>query len=149
MKTIEQIKLQPRLMILDLAPDGGRAWAELASTKKAQPAAVIFSWGGGWDHVSVSFKNRIPTWEEMAEVKRMFFHPEETVIQYHPREEDYVNNHPNCLHLWRNPDSETPLPPWWMTGLKPGVTKEEAIKEAAAYFKERADQKEVKNGNPR
>lgn len=139
MKTITQLHLQPRLIILDTAADGGRAWAELSSTKKPQQAAIIFSCGGGWDHVSVSFNNRTPTWDEMAEVKRMFFHAHETVIQFHPREEDYVNDHPNCLHLWRNQDAETILPPWWMTGLKRGATRQDAIKAAEAYFKERGE----------
>lgn len=143
MKTIEQIRLLPRLIITKVATDGGHGWAELSSSKKPQQAAIIFSWGGGWDHVSVSFKNRIPTWDEMAEVKRMFFYPHETVIQFHPREEDYVNDHPYCLHLWRNQESNIELPPWWMTGLKPGTTKQDAIKAAEAYLKERAEQEET------
>ncbi len=145
MKTIEQIRIQPRLIIRDIGPDGGRGWAQLSSSRKPQQAAIIFSWGGGWDHVSVSFKSRIPTWEEMAEVKRMFFRADETVIQFHPREEDYVNDHPNCLHLWRNQDADHELPPWWMTGRKPGTTKQDAIKAANAHFKERAEKLAARN----
>jgi hypothetical protein len=55
----------------------------------------------GWDHVSVSLEHRIPTWEEMDFIKRMFFKPNEIAIQYHVAEQDHVNIHPNCLHLWR------------------------------------------------
>ena len=62
---------------------------------------VIASNGGGWDHVSVSKKNRIPTWDEMCAIKDMFFEPEEVDVQYHPKQSEYVNNHPYCLHLWR------------------------------------------------
>jgi hypothetical protein len=55
----------------------------------------------GWDHVSVSLENRIPFWDEMDYVKRMFFKPHEIAVQYHVAEKDHVNIHPNCLHLWR------------------------------------------------
>ena len=48
---------------------------------------VIASNGGGWEHVSVTPCNQkrktCPTWEEMCQIKAMFFEPEETVIQYH------------------------------------------------------------------
>ena len=62
---------------------------------------VIASNGGGWDHVSVSRKNKMPTWDEMCAIKDMFFEPEEVAVQYHPKKSEYVNNHPYCLHLWR------------------------------------------------
>lgn len=64
---------------------------------------VIASDGYGWEHVSVSLKNqkRCPTWEEMCAIKDMFFKPEEVVMQLHPKQSEYVNLHPYCLHLWR------------------------------------------------
>lgn len=71
----------------------------------------IASWGGGWDHVSVSRTDRCPRWEEMQAVKELFFRPEECAIQFHPQQTDYVNVHPYCLHLWRCQDSEFPMPP--------------------------------------
>jgi len=54
-----------------------------------------------WEHVSVSIENRCPTWEEMCLVKSLFWEPEDTVVQFHPPESDYVNAHRFCLHLWR------------------------------------------------
>jgi len=72
---------------------------------------VVASWGGGWDHVSVSLNTRCPTWDEMCWVKRKFFADDETVIQYHPAESDYINCHPFCLHMWRPQLAEIPLPP--------------------------------------
>jgi hypothetical protein len=77
---------------------------------------VIASDGGGWDHVSVSPRNakRCPTWNEMCEIKKMFFEPEETIIEYHPPESDYINIHPYCLHLWRPQNQDIPTPPKWM-----------------------------------
>lgn len=62
---------------------------------------VQISDGGGWDHVSVSLEHRCPRWEEMCFVKRLFFRDDEEVMQLHPKESNYVNRHPYCLHLWR------------------------------------------------
>lgn len=82
---------------------------------KGKSFFVVASNGGGWDHVSVSpgtnRKNGIPTWEEMCAIKDMFFEKEETVVQYHPAESNYINVREDCLHLWRPNTTELPLPP--------------------------------------
>lgn len=76
--------------------------------------------GEGWEHVSVSLagvmqlikdRRRTPTWEEMCYVKRQFWQPEETVVEYHPPRSRYVNNHPYVLHLFRPLAIEFPMPP--------------------------------------
>lgn len=72
---------------------------------------IIASAGEGWDHVSVSRKNRCPNWTELEHVKRLFFLPDETAVQFHVPSADHVNNHPNCLHLWRCRDQPFPRPP--------------------------------------
>lgn len=77
---------------------------------------VIASSGMGWDHVSVSRRDRTPTWEEMARVKKMFFKDDETVMQLHVPISDHINCHPNCLHLWRPQEQEIPRPPSVMVG---------------------------------
>ena len=71
---------------------------------------VIASDGGGWDHVSVSLPDRCPTWSEMCAIKRLFFAPDEVVMQLHPAERHYRNFHPYCLHLWRPQEQTIPLP---------------------------------------
>ena len=129
MKTLSELRATPRLVIKFSSEDGGIAEAYCFSSKKPYPATVIFSWGGGWDHVSVSFTNRCPTWEEMCEAKRMFFHPGETAWEYHPMESEYVNNHPYCLHIWRCQHSSIPIPPAWMLGKKKGQTFSEAMQQ--------------------
>lgn len=129
MKSLVEPKKTPRLLILREGPDGGWAEAHLASSKKNTPAVVVFSWEGGWDHVSVSFRNRTPTWEEMCEIKKMFFHPEEACVQYHPAESEYVNNHTYCLHIWRSQREAMPVPPSWMVGSKQGQSLAQAIKQ--------------------
>ena len=72
---------------------------------------VIASDGLGWDHVSVSREDRIPNWREMCLVKKMFWEAEDCVIQFHPPESQYVNNHPYVLHLWRPQSEKIPMPP--------------------------------------
>ena len=72
---------------------------------------IVASAGGGWDHVSVSRKNRCPNWLEMEHVKRLFFKDDETAMQLHVPPSDHINNHPHCLHLWRPADGNIPRPP--------------------------------------
>jgi hypothetical protein len=74
-----------------------------------------------WEHVSVSLVHqpkKCPSWLEMSAVKSLFWGPEEVVMQIHPAEKDYVNNHPGCLHLWRPVKSPISLPPALLVGLK-------------------------------
>jgi hypothetical protein len=77
---------------------------------------VISSCDGGWDHVSVSRQDRVPTWDEMCRIKDLFFDDEETVLQYHPPKSQYVNQCKYCLHLWRPHGVVIELPPQWMIG---------------------------------
>ncbi len=79
---------------------------------------LVASNGFGWDHVSVSLhrKNganikRCPSFEEMQMIKEKLFAEEEVVFQLHPREEDYINTHPYCLHLWRPNNYNMNIPP--------------------------------------
>ena len=132
MKSVEEIKKQPNLMIKSISKDGGFGFV----FQKMKPwASVIFSWGGGWEHVSISPLNKriVPSWDEMCKLKDMFFLPEEWVVQFHPAESEYVNNMPNCLHLWRPINEKMPTPPSIFTGIKKNQSKEEFIKEIYEY----------------
>ena len=75
---------------------------------------VIMSTGFGWDHVSVSLKNRCPNWPEMEHVKRVFFRDDETAMQLHVPPAEHINHHPYTLHLWRPLEAEIQRPPGWM-----------------------------------
>lgn len=70
-----------------------------------------------WEHVSVSTAVRCPTWEEMCLVKSLFWDAEDAVMQLHPPESDYINNHPYCLHLWRPIGVEIVRPPAITVGV--------------------------------
>lgn len=74
---------------------------------------VVASWGEGWEHVSVSRRDRCPSWEEMEHVARLFW-PNETAMQLHVPASDHINVHPFCLHWWRPIGVEIPMPPGWM-----------------------------------
>lgn len=78
---------------------------------KGETYYIIASDGGGWDHVSVSSKHKIPSWTTMSKIKDMFFHEEEAVMQLHPAKSDHVNIEKNCLHLWRPQQEAIPMPP--------------------------------------
>jgi hypothetical protein len=72
----------------------------------------------GWEHVSVSCKNRCPNWQEMNWVKDQFWNPDECVVQFHPPQSEYVNNHPYTLHMWRHIVMAFPMPPSILVGYK-------------------------------
>lgn len=91
--------------------------------RKSMPLTVIASDGDdglskhGWEHVSVSYQDRCPTWQEMSHVKSIFWDENDCVVQFHPPKVDYINNHSFCLHMWRSTVSEMPRPPSWMVGF--------------------------------
>lgn len=108
----DKIKRISGLCIVREAEDSGEGYIFGLDVKKPnRPAVVIWSWGGGWDHVSVSFRDRCPTWDEMCRVKDAFFNRDECCIEYHPAQADYVNLYPYCLHIWKPQALEIPKPP--------------------------------------
>jgi len=104
------------------SPDFGAFW--LPPKIGNRQLLVIASNGEGWEHVSVSVRQggrvHTPTWEEMAHVKSIFWDDEDCVIEYHPPRSEYVNFHPNVLHLWRPIDVPFPTPPSILVGPKQG-----------------------------
>jgi hypothetical protein len=52
----------------------------------------------------------------MCFVKDLFWDDEECVMQLHPPKSDYVNCHPNCLHLWKPVGQDIPRPPSELVG---------------------------------
>lgn len=94
------------------AGDQGNGLFNIASPIDGANLKVIASDGGGWDHVSVSRRNRCPNWTEMDFIKRVFFLPDEVAMQLHVAESEHLSLHPYCLHIWRpNDGSAIPLPP--------------------------------------
>ena len=136
MKTMDEIRRLPRTVILAQSDDGFQAMTKLLSSPKNYPALVQGSWGCWWDHVSVSFEKRMPTWDEMAEIKRMYFRPDEVCYQLHPAEQEYVNLHKYCLHIWRPQREAVPVPPTWMVGPLKGQSMDEMMAIADKAYRE-------------
>lgn len=79
----------------------------------------------GWEHLSVSHKNKIPSWECMNEMKEMFFYDDEECFQFHPKKENYINNNEYTLHIWRRTDGKMEPPPHILVGFRPGHVEED------------------------
>lgn len=116
-KVPEKYRFTNRASPLATNPDSGNNGCFIIPFESFE-LVVIASDGEGWEHVSVSMRNRTPNWREMCFVKDLFWGAEDWVVQYHPPISEYVNNHPNCLHLWRPTKSKMPTPPSILVGLK-------------------------------
>lgn len=129
-------------MLATTAADGNNGAFHLESPEPGWRLALIASDGSDvpdvadwqWEHVSVHAYRpgkpqpegftissrrpamRTPTWVEMAYVKRLCWDAEDVVVQFHPRESQYVNCHPHVLHLWRPKNQEFPTPPSILVG---------------------------------
>lgn len=127
MKTLEEIKESKRVLVGRVTADGGSGEIHLPTWS----GTIIWSFGGGWEHVSVSpYKSRItPSWDDMCRIKEIFFKDEECVVQYHPPKSQYVNNMKNCLHLWRPINQALPMPPSIMVGIRNGQDMKSARQE--------------------
>ena len=86
----------------------------------AQGLRLIVGNGMGWDHVSVSRKSRMPTYDDMKWAKRMTFRMDSVAMELHVPEVDHINFHAYCLHLWRPQNEVIPMPPNIMVGPTSG-----------------------------
>lgn len=133
MKTFDQIKESFRINVLTESADGFSAKISLPNWL----GTVVCSTGAGWEHVSVSpEKIRVtPSWNDMCIVKDIFWNEDEAVIQIHPAKADYVNNMPNCLHLWRCTYKEMTIPPSVLVGVRKGQTVAEVMSEIKEAYR--------------
>ena len=133
MKTIEEIMASQRIAIDLTDPEGFHGVIQFPRWQ----GSIIVSWGAGWEHASVSPFRRsyTPTWDDMCFLKNLIWHEDEAAIQIHPPKEEYVNNMPNCLHLWRCTYREMILPPSCLVGIKKGQTGAELKKEIEEAYR--------------
>lgn len=64
---------------------------------------------GLWLHLSVSRRDRDPSYADLKVVKGLFIGRERKAIQVFPADSEHYNFHPHCLHLW-SPVTSDPLP---------------------------------------
>lgn len=56
-------------------------------------------------HVSLSYATKDPSWHDIKQVRATFFDGDTDVIQVLPREDEYVNVHAHCFHLFEAPET--------------------------------------------
>lgn len=119
---IDQYRRRGAGVILRFGTEGNHraGMFELPSaTAEGVTLRVVASVGKGWDHLSVSTRRRCPVWEEMEQVKRLFFQPGECAMQLHVPVAEHINHCPYCLHIWRPHKKAIPRPPGWRVGPRP------------------------------
>ena len=113
-----ELKARNDFKIIKTGFDGGMG---IFTKGKMKDMSVIWSFAGGWEHVSINGVKRMPTWEEMCKLKDMFFREDECCVQYHPPVSEYVNNLKYCLHIWKPIEQYSgvlPIPPSIYVGIK-------------------------------
>lgn len=63
-------------------------------------AVIISQEGSGW-HLSISHPSRYPTWDEIKDARYKLLPNDLTMAMLLPSQEQYVNLHPNCFHLYQ------------------------------------------------
>lgn len=114
----EELRNRTDFDILQTGFDGGMG---IFTNGNLRGMTVIWSYGGGWEHVSIDGKKRMPTWDEMCQIKDMFFDENECCVQYHPPKSEYVNNAKYCLHIWKPIEQysgKLPVPNSLLVGVK-------------------------------
>ncbi len=120
MRTEEEILNNPKLKVISVMREGEalRINGNFYDPVSQKKYYCIFTSSLGWEHASVSTPNKTPSWEIMCRIKDIFWSGDECCIEYHPKEEDYVNMHEHCLHIWKPIGIEIPMPPSIMIGFK-------------------------------
>jgi len=119
-------ELDPRLTRIQLGGpldygNTGMSGAFAVVGPKGQTLRIISSEGDAeypWEHISISLEHRCSNWPEMQFVKEMFWDDDECVVQFHPTKDNYVNNHPYVLHMWKYLNAAFPVPPSILVGIK-------------------------------
>ena len=122
MKALEEIRKTQNLFIDAEAENDGMG-GRYYDKQTGKFLHFIFSYQMGWEHLSVSTPSKCPTWEQMCMMKDIFWNKDECCVEYHPKEEDYVNNHPYCLHIWRPTEEVMPTPPTLLVGFRSETEK--------------------------
>lgn len=105
--------LNPAVKMIKEAADG-YAYQTLNGLFVIQSEAVEAD-GNVWLHTSFSRKSRMPTYEDMAMVKRIFIGDGQKAVMVFPDKAHHVNIHPFCLHFF-TPLYHEPLPEFSLGG---------------------------------
>lgn len=106
--------LLPRVLPVGWSPQGSRypegPYAYVRGGSKDALLVIVSAMrhdsGAEWLHISASYRDRVPSWQVMCELKDLFVGVDRVAVQVHPRREAHVNVHPHCLHLWARLDQD-------------------------------------------
>lgn len=116
MRSHEEIKNNKALGLTTCLINAYQGYITLSNGKKGTIMAGRNE--DGWEHVSIClYMGKKPTWEDMCEVKGIFWDDEEQVVQIHPRKSQYVNI-AEVFHLWRPANGD-----WEIMNDEEGVTE--------------------------
>ena len=57
-------------------------------------------------HMSISHNSRYPTWDEIKQARYALLPRDRGFAMLLPPQDEYVNVHPNCFHLWEYKKNE-------------------------------------------
>lgn len=91
--------------------EDGSAYGKMLLSKSSMQTVIVSGAteldGRRWLHVSTARPDRLPSWEELMEVKEIFIGLDRKAIQVLPARQEHVNIHPGCLHLFYCLDGDT------------------------------------------
>ena len=100
--------------LLKTEPEG-RFWI-VSNVMTVICSILPYSDGKEWVHLSVARRTRLPTWEELKQVKEVIL-GDRWCAQIFPPKAEYVNTHPYCLHLYSPADENyRPMPDFRIAG---------------------------------
>lgn len=99
--------------LVERAPDG--FMAVTPNRRFTLIVSVARYEGLPWLHASMAGPGRVPTWQEMAELKAWVVGGDRIAYQVMPPADEHVNDHPFVLHLWA-PLSHRPTPDFRVGG---------------------------------
>jgi hypothetical protein len=75
------------------------AWEDTKTTMNVIESSEHHD-GRGWYHVSFSFRDHLPTYDDLQLVRKCFIGEAYTALMIFPPKSEYVNVHQYCLHLY-------------------------------------------------
>lgn len=138
MKNKEEILSDKRIKKVYKNVDNGiilKIKFDVHSIKASDTCLVSLTCVDGWEHLSVSHKNKIPSWLCMEEMKELCFKDDEECFQFHPKIDDYINNNEYTLHIWRRTDGRMEPPPRILVGFRRNHIEED-LEEAKKLHEE-------------
>lgn len=80
--------------------EDGRAFRSPSLGLTVIVSGAVEADGKPWVHLSLARKSRIPSYDDMSLVRRLFLGEDVKSIQVFPKKEQYVNLNPYVLHLF-------------------------------------------------